>query len=78
MKLQSKENARDTMYAEILNLVASFETGIAFEIQKYFKKVGRKLQPNEVDEMFMYFSEHPLKRPHIEGTRIKMAIPCWR
>ena len=73
LKLEAKENARDTMYAEILNLIASFETGIAFEIEKYFKKVGRKLQPNEVDEIFIYFSEHPLQRPHIEDARIKMA-----
>jgi hypothetical protein len=61
------------MYAEILNLIASFETGIAFEIEKYYKKVGRKLQPNEVDEIFIYFSEHPSQRPHIEDARIKMA-----
>jgi hypothetical protein len=73
LKLEAKENARDTMYAEILNLIASFETGIAFEIEKYFKKVGRKLQPNEVDEIFIYFSEHPLQRPHVEDARIKMA-----
>ena len=73
LKLEAKENARDTMYAEILNLIASFETGIAFEIEKYFKKIGRKLQPNEVDEIFIYFSEHPLQRPHIEDARIKMA-----
>jgi hypothetical protein len=44
LKLEAKENARDTMYAEILNLVASFETGIAYEIEKNYKKNGRKLQ----------------------------------
>ena len=73
LKLEAKENARDTMYSEILNLVASFETGIAYEIEKCFKKVGHKLQSNEVDEIFVYFSEHPLQRPHIEDARIKMA-----
>jgi hypothetical protein len=73
LKLESKDNARDTMYAEILNLVASFETGIAYEIQKHYKQKGRKLQPHEVDEIFKYFSEHPLQRPHIEDARIKMA-----
>jgi len=31
------------------------------------------LQSNEVDEIFVYFSEHPLQRPHIEDARIKMA-----
>ena len=73
LKLEAKENARDTMYAEILNLVASFETGIAYEIEKNYQKTGKKLQPNEVDEIFKYFSEHPLQRPHIEDARIKMA-----
>lgn len=39
LKLETKENARDTMYSEILNLVASFETGIAFELEnKHHKK----------------------------------------
>lgn len=73
LKLEAKESARDTMYAEILNLVASFETGIAYEIEKLYKKLGRKLQPNEVNEIFKQFSEHPLQRPHIEDARIKMA-----
>jgi hypothetical protein len=73
LKLEEKENARDTMYSEILNLIASFETGIAFEIEKHYKLVGRKLQPAEVDDIFKYFSEHPLQRPHIEDARIKMA-----
>ncbi|HBL78052.1 MAG: DNA-binding protein [Bacteroidetes bacterium GWF2_42_66] len=73
LRLEAKENARDTMYAEILNMIASFETGIAYEIEKCAKNAGRKLQPNEVDEIFIYFSEHPLQRPHIEDARIKMA-----
>ncbi|MEI7503386.1 MAG: DNA-binding protein [Paludibacter sp.] len=73
LKLEEKENARDTMYSEILNLIASFETGIAFEIEKHYKSLGRKLQPAEVDDIFKYFSEHPLQRPHIEDARIKMA-----
>lgn len=73
LKLEEKDNARDTMYSEILNLVASFETGIAYEIEKFYKEAGRKLQPNEVDEIFVHFSKHPLQRPHIEDARIKMA-----
>lgn len=73
LKLETKDNARETMYAEILNLIASFETGIAFEIENHFKKLGRKLEQNEVDEVFKYFSQHPLQRPHIEDARTKMA-----
>ncbi|OYT14331.1 MAG: DNA-binding protein [Bacteroidetes bacterium 4572_114] len=73
LKLESKENTRDMMYAEILNLIASFETGIAFEIEKHYKKKARTLSQKEVDDIFNYFSEHPLQRPHIEDARIKMA-----
>lgn len=73
LKLEAQENVRDTMYSEILNLIASFETGIAYEIEKCFKRLGRKLQPNEVDDIFVKISEHPLQLPHIEDARIKMA-----
>jgi len=73
LKLEAKDNARDTMYSEILNLVASFETGIAFELKRQYENKGRKLQTKEVDDIFKYFSEHPLQRPHIEDARIKMA-----
>lgn len=73
LKMEASDNARDTMYAEILNLIASFETGIAYEIGRKFKELGRMLQPHEVDMIFKAFSEHPLQRPHIEDARIKMA-----
>jgi len=73
LKLADNENARDTMYAEVLKLIASFEVGIAFEIEKKFKELGRKLFPNEVDLIVSEFSEHPLQLPHIEDARIKMA-----
>lgn len=43
LKLEAKDNARDTMYSEILNLVASFETGIAFELKRQYENKGRKL-----------------------------------
>lgn len=73
LNLADKDNARDTMYAEILNLIASFETGLAYELQKKFDNTGRKLTPNEVELIFREFAEHPLQRPHIEDARIKMA-----
>jgi len=73
LKLEFKDNARETMYAEILNLIASFETGIAFELEKRYNEIGKKLQQNEVDEIFKYFAMHPLQRPHIEDARTKMA-----
>lgn len=73
LKLADKDNARDTMYAEILNLIASFETGLAYELNKKTDSFGRKLTPNEVDIIFKEFAEHPLQHPHIEDARMKMA-----
>ncbi|MHB1107347.1 MAG: DNA-binding protein [Flavobacteria bacterium RIFCSPLOWO2_12_FULL_35_11] len=73
LKLSEKDNARDTMYAEVLNSIASFETGLAFEIEKRSEELKRMLNPNEVDEIFREFSEHPQQRPFIEDARIKMA-----
>ncbi len=73
LKLQENENARDTMYAEVLKLIASFEFGIAYEIEKKSKELNRMLQPGEVDSIIKDFAEHPSQIPHVEDARIKMA-----
>ncbi|WP_461640575.1 hypothetical protein [Labilibaculum euxinus] len=73
LKLEAKDNARDTMYTEVLNIIASFETGIAFEIKNKSDQLGRRLEPDEVNVIFKNIAEHPLQKPHIEDARIKMA-----
>ena len=73
LKLKDNENVRETMYAEVLDLIASFEAGLAFELEKKFNELRRKLAPSEVNIVFTYFSEHPAQLPHIEKARIKMA-----
>ena len=73
LKMKEKENARDTMYAEILNLIASFETGLAYEMRKKSMELERRLTPFETDELFKNFAQHPLQKPHIEDARIKMS-----
>lgn len=73
LKLEEKENPRDTMYAEVLNLIASFETGLAHEIEKKAKQLGRKLEKDEMDKLITSFAEHPVHKPHIENARTKMA-----
>lgn len=73
LKLKERENIRDTMYAEVLKLIASFELGIAYELKKRSEQLGRKLQPSEVNALFKMFTEHPLQIPHIEDARVKMA-----
>lgn len=61
------------MYAEVLNSIASFETGLAFELREKSKILGRMLEPVEVDQIFHEFAKHPQQRPYIEDARIKMA-----
>jgi len=73
LKLQDSENARDTMYAEILTMIASFENGLAYEMREKKKELGRALTPHETDELFRVFAQHPLQKPYIEDARIKMA-----
>lgn len=73
LNLSEKENARDTMYAEVLKLIASFENGLAHEMKKKSESLGRKLYKSEMDSIIITFSNHPLFKPLIEDARIKMA-----
>ena len=73
LKLAEDDNARDTMYAEVLNSIASFETGLAYEIEKRSKECGRMLEKVEVDQLFLDFAKHPQQHPYIEDARFKMA-----
>jgi hypothetical protein len=73
LKLEKKENIRDTMYAEVLTLIASFESGIAHDIRQQFENIGRKLLPHEVDLIINRFTAHPSQKPHLDKARIKMA-----
>ena len=73
LRLHENENARDTMYAEVLKLIASFEIGIAYEIEKKSKELNRQLQSVEVDLIIKNIAQHPSQLPHIEDARIKMS-----
>lgn len=73
LKLKANDNIRETMYAEVLDLIASFEAGLAFEIEKKSTELKRKLYPSEVDSIFKDFTNHPAHLPHVEKARTKMA-----
>lgn len=73
LQLKEQENVRDTMYAEVLRLIASFENGIAHETKNKYEELGRKLIPTELSTLITEFSTHPLYLPYIEDARIKMA-----
>lgn len=73
LKLEEIENPRDTMYAEVLTLIASFETGLAYDIEVKAAILGRRLEKSEMDALIKSFVEHPTHKPHIENARTKMA-----
>lgn len=73
LNLNEKDNARDTMYSEVLKLIASFETGLAHEMKNKSNDLKRKLTKLEMDLLITQFSEHPLFKPLIDDARVKMA-----
>jgi hypothetical protein len=80
LSLQERENPRDTIYAEVLDLIASFESGLYYEIECAFQKAGRKLSSKELKEVFDSFSNHPSHQPLINKARQKMVSRdyCFR
>jgi hypothetical protein len=74
LKLEASDKSRDTMYSEILTLIAAFETGLAHEMQQAFENNNRqKITPATLNALFLTFSSHPLWLPQIKAVREKMA-----
>ncbi len=73
LRLQKKDKVRNTFYAEILDLVASYEYGFAEWLQDESQKIGRKLTFFETDELFRKFERQLLWKPLITKARVKMA-----
>lgn len=80
LRLAQKEKIRETMYSEVLNLIASYESGIAHELKQASAAKGRKLTQNEAANLFTSFEQHPLFKPLILDARTKMASRdlCFR
>ncbi len=80
LKLESDENVRHTMYSEVLDIISSYETGFADELQKEYQRLGRKLSSTETDRLFATFEKQKLWEPLREKARMKMASRdlCFR
>ncbi|MGQ0286192.1 DNA-binding protein [Pasteurellaceae bacterium 22721_9_1] len=80
LKLSEKDKARDTMYAEVLTAIASFESGLAAQMKNLSEKLGRKLFPKELDDLISQAEENPFMQPFILDARIKMSSRdlCFR
>ncbi len=73
LNLKSKDRIRDTMYAEVLDLIASYEVGLAYDIKIKSEELGRKLRGSEVDAVIKNFHNHPSRKPLLLKARSKMA-----
>ncbi|HQN71880.1 MAG TPA: DNA-binding protein [bacterium] len=73
LNLQKKDKVRDTFYSEVLDIIASYECGFADLLKTECAKTGRKLESQEVDELFVKFETQAHWKPLIEKARNKMA-----
>lgn len=73
LNLNKNDNARVTMYSEVLRVIASFEQGVAFEIEKKSKSLQQKITSADVIEIIRSLATHPMQRPHLIHAREKMA-----
>jgi phage anti-repressor protein len=56
LNLVKKDLTRNSMYEEIILIIGAFETGLAGEVEKKFKKLGRMLTQKEFEKIFKEFS----------------------
>lgn len=74
LSLDSKDNVRHTLYAEVLLVISSFENGVGVAIQQRFKENGgRLLSMEEVKAIVNGLAEHPMQKPYLNDARTKMA-----
>ncbi|MBK5251503.1 MAG: DNA-binding protein [Peptostreptococcaceae bacterium] len=73
LKLKSKDKVRDTFYSEILDLVASYECGLAELLKQKYQAIDRQLTSWEVDDLFYQFESLPHWKPLVTSGRSKMA-----
>ncbi len=74
LSLDTKDNVRHTLYAEVLLVISSFENGVGAAIQKRYKeKRGVKLTVDEVELIVNELAEHPMQKPYLNDARTKMA-----
>ena len=73
LKLSEKDQVRDTLYSEVLTLIASYECGLAEMIKQQSIALGHKLNNWELSDLFNKFEKLPHWKPLIIQARTKMA-----
>ena len=73
LRLEQKDCVRATFYSEVLDLISSYECGLGDALCQEYERLGRKLNPLEVDALFKRFESQAHWTPLIEKARLKMA-----
>lgn len=73
LRLSQSDSVRATFYAEVLDLIASYECGFGDVLRKEHDALGRHLSAFEVDALFRAFENQAHWKPLIEKARVKMA-----
>lgn len=73
LRMENKEEVRETFYSEVLDLIASYECGFAQVLRAKSEELGRMLSALEIDALFKECETQPLLKPLIEKARNKMA-----
>ena len=74
LRLKDNDKPRETMYSEVLLMIAAFENGVGYEIREMFRAKGEQpLSMQEVYDIIDKFAKHPFQQPHLNDARTKMA-----
>ena len=73
LDLKASDKVRDTFYSEILDIIASYENGLADEIRAEYERIDHELSFKEVEDLFKKFENMALWKPLIQRGRVKMA-----
>lgn len=73
LKLNKKDSARATMYAEVLRVISSFENGIVSAIRQEFEQTGSLLSIRRVLALIKEQAESAAMKPFLYDARQKMA-----
>lgn len=73
LELGKNDNVRETLYAEVLSAISSFENTVAEELKKKSVETGRPLSRDEADAVFEETAQHPSFEPQVELARRNMA-----
>ena len=73
LDLKASDRVRDTFYSEILDLIASYESGFAEILREEYSKKGSVLTIEEVTDLFKKFENLAHWKPLIHRGRVKMA-----